>query len=707
MMKGSNNPSEEVQESMSGEVEEHKQGICFTSKHEVYAFYAEYAKHLGFAIPYRTQNFGPPKPEPKLRPRCLAHWSAQNPNILGPDPSFLARRAAGPGSIFWRELARLDMGRAEPELGWTGTGQNYTPSYNREITVRLIDSGFGPVQDQTGPCCWARGAHHGSRFDNSNRLMCRNSRHYFSDNTDKWLVSSWDRNQMFFTWMAKSGSAPLAFQVMLLLKLEKHPFISIRNHGSTKFARHEEFLTAQKCRAEYLQMNEDYGEKNLIAQTESLLDEVFGNWADTINALETCEEVLPHAEELHIVSRCIDSLAIKACADPSLFNWPVSGCNSMPHPVHEDWWYEDVSFLRLHLFKRLILIIGSRGMKPDTIARSVLFYAKKHLPLMGRQSSFDNGNHAASGSNLSVPSNTDQRTLLEEIVTLLPDEKGITPTKLLLRLLRTSMILNASRSCQESLEKRVGAQLNEARILDHFMLVGHDTADSTSNGAVDEGQLMEGSHSLTPMTMLAAVIPDYARPLDDGIYRAIDIYLKAHPWLTDSEREQICRLMDCQKLSLEASTHAAQNERLPLRVIVQVLFFEQLRLRTSVAGWFFVSDNLENSQNQSGNISLPRNDHSAQEGCGEDGAIAVDDVRERVFELEKECSSMKQEIETLVKTKGSWNSFCRRFGINRKLKSGEEKEKASSKSCNVKVSPPSTKSLQNGNQNLAKDELGD
>merc|ERR1711915_302580 len=68
---------------------------------------------------------------------------------------------------------------------------------------------------------------------------------------------------------------------------------------------------------------------------------------------------------------------------------------------------------------------------------------------------------------------------------------------------------------------------------------------------------------------------------DDGLYRAIDIYLKAHPWLTDSEKEQLCRLMDCQKLSLEACTHAAQNERLPLRVVVQVLFFEQLQLRTS------------------------------------------------------------------------------------------------------------------------------
>jgi len=51
--------------------------------------------------------------------------------------------------------------------------------------------------------------------------------------------------------------------------------------------------------------------------------------------------------------------------------------------------------------------------------------------------------------------------------------------------------------------------------------------------------------------------------------------------------------MNCQKLSLEACTHAAQNERLPLRVVVQVLFFEQLRLRTTVAGWFFVSDNAD------------------------------------------------------------------------------------------------------------------
>lgn len=36
-------------------------------------------------------------------------------------------------------------------------------------------------------------------------------------------------------------------------------------------------------------------------------------------------------------------------------------------------------------------------------------------------------------------------------------------------------------------------------------------------------------------------------------------------------------MLDCKKLSVEVCMHAAQNELLPLRVVVQVLFFEQAR----------------------------------------------------------------------------------------------------------------------------------
>ncbi|KAL9365532.1 hypothetical protein Peur_043405 [Populus x canadensis] len=520
-------------------------------------------------------------------------------------------------------------------------------------------------------------------------------------------------------------------------------------------------VVSLRCAAEYLGMSEDYGEENLITQTENFLNEVFGSWTDSLKALETCEEVPLLAEELHIVSRCINSLAMKACADPSLFSWPMQGgsdirnpdgtvfwngmrTSAKPHPVGEDWWYEDVSFLRLPLYKRLILEVGSNGMNPGRVAGALMYYAKKHLPLLGRKSSIESGNYAASRSTISATSEADQRSLFEEIVELLPDQKGVTPSNFLLRLLRTAMIIHASPSCRQNLEKRVGTQLDEAslqdllipnsgysvetlydidcvqRILDHFMLMDHD--DPTSNYVEHEGQITESSHSLIPITMvanlidsylaevasdvnlklakfqsLAAVVPDYARPIDDGIYRAIDIYLKAHPWLTDSEREQLCRLMNCQKFSLEASTHAAQNERLPLRVIVQVLFFEQLRLRTSVSGWFFVSENLDNSQNLSGNLALARNDLHPQAGAIH-GRIMVDDMKERVSELEKECLSMKQEIEKLGKTKvSSWNILLRKFGFSRsKSKYGDPE---ASKPTDTKELPTSSAPLINGGEN--------
>lgn len=60
--------------------------------------------------------------------------------------------------------------------------------------------------------------------------------------------------------------------------------------------------------------------------------------------------------------------------------------------------------------------------------------------------------------------------------------------------------------------------------------------------------------------------------------------MQEHPGISKSERKRICRLMDCKKLSAEACMHAVQNERLPLRVVVQVLFFEQLRATTSSGG---------------------------------------------------------------------------------------------------------------------------
>ncbi|KAL8193179.1 hypothetical protein R6Q57_027083 [Mikania cordata] len=528
------------------------------------------------------------------------------------------------------------------------------------------------------------------------------------------------------------------------------------------------------CAAEYLQMTEIYGEGNLINHTQTFFNEVLDNWTDTFKALESCEEVAEFAEELDIVSRCINSLAIKACTfDKNLFGW--NGMESKDNPfaaviwngiqttsTNQDWWYDDVSKLRLPLYRQFILAVESRNLDQEQIAGSLMFYAKKHLPLLGRESTFSNGNLSSS-----LYLNSNQKILLEEIVDLLPGQKLIVPTKLLLRMLRTSMILHCSSLCIGDLEKRIGMQLDQAsiedilipnmgyssetlyeidcvqRILEHFMAADQDQEESVTessfNGADDDDddEFIGNSNSLTPMTMvanlidnylaevasdvnlklekfqsLAATVPDYARPMDDGMYRAVDIYLKAHPWLTDSDRELICRLMDCQKLSLEASTHAAQNERLPLRFILQVLFFEQFRLRTSVAGCLYVSDNYNSQTHLTSSMVLPEsgNVHLLITRENEQRIVA-EDMRGRVSELEKECLTMKKEINKFVKTKGvSWTSLCKMFGLGLKLKSKAHEASASSKNRDPKKVPllSRIRDVPNGmNQDQENGELDD
>ena len=119
--------------------------------------------------------------------------------------------------------------------------------------------------------------------------------------------------------------------------------------------------------------------------------------------------------------------------------------------------------------------------------------------------------------------------------------------------------------------------------------------------------------------------------------------------------------MDCQKLSLDACAHAAQNERLPLRIIVQVLFFEQLKLRTAIASSFMLTDNsqpLDHHQSMADRV-VPPVDRSLR-GDGWANAIRdnqalktdMDQMKVRVNDLEKECSEMREELGKLGKARG-------------------------------------------------------
>jgi hypothetical protein len=77
-----------------------------------------------------------------------------------------------------------------------------------------------------------------------------------------------------------------------------------------------------------------------------------------------------------------------------------------------------------------------------------------------------------------------------------------------------------------------------------------------------------------------------------GSTKAIHIYLKTHPQMSDQERQNICRTLNCQKLSKQICVHAVQNDLLPLRMIVQAMFMHQLHAHSAFNGNSFQSNDV-------------------------------------------------------------------------------------------------------------------
>ncbi|CAI9752813.1 unnamed protein product [Fraxinus pennsylvanica] len=504
-------------------------------------------------------------------------------------------------------------------------------------------------------------------------------------------------------------------------------------------------VAALRCAGEYLEMTEEYSEENLISKTERFLTHsVLKNIKNCIKTLTSCEGLLPLAENLGIVQRCIDAIASKAASsDPSLFGWPVNDgagnskgenerrkvANATRGGTGMDSWLNELGLLSLPFFKRLIFAMKALNLRAEIIESCLIYYAKKYIPGISRTS------RKPSSSN--VPSENDQRELLETVIANLPVEKSSNSTsnsmRILFGLLRTANILNASEVCRAALEKKIGSQLEQAtlddllipsysylnetlydvdcveRILRYFL---EDLEDGSANRIEGEerstalilvGKLIDGylSEIASDANLkqekffdLAIALPDHARLFDDGLYRAVDVYLKAHPWIPEADREKICGVLDCQKLTLEACTHAAQNERLPLRAVVQVLFFEQLQLRHAITGGFLEAEaGLTEAANGGGEEEEAVVVARAQEGGSTWGAavrenqvlrLDMDSMRTRVHELEQECSTMKKAIEKIDKTdssghveRGGWRtSLTRRFGCKFKTQVCDSHEPA-------------------------------
>lgn len=127
-----------------------------------------------------------------------------------------------------------------------------------------------------------------------------------------------------------------------------------------------------------------------------------------------------------------------------------------------------------------------------------------------------------------------------------------------------------------------------------------------------------------------------------------------------SEREQLLSVIDYSRLSIDACSHASQNERLPLRVTLQVLFFEQLQLRTALSSRLHVADT---DSNVTGNGEDDAAGQVAQPGGwvslvreSRTMRVDMDKMRSKVGELEREFANMKQEVKRAGRPHGLMSS---------------------------------------------------
>ncbi|KAF3450822.1 hypothetical protein FNV43_RR06911 [Rhamnella rubrinervis] len=350
-----------------------------------------------------------------------------------------------------------------------------------------------------------------------------------------------------------------------------------------------------------------------------------------------------------------------------------------PSQFTAECWFDDACILDMDYFVKTLSGIKAKGVRPDLIGSIIAHYASKWLPELSADGTAEKGITNFEESPESVTTSwMRKRFFVETLVGVLPPEKNSIPCNFLLRLLRTANMVGVEPTFRTELERRISWQLDQASLTELMIPSFSHTCgtlldveliirlvkkfvsidDSAKSGAalVKVAKLVDcylaeaavdSNLSLLELVSLAGAVPSHARASDDGLYRAIDTYLKAHPNSSKQERKSLCRLIDSRKLSPEASLHAAQNERLPVRAVIQVLLSDQqtkLSRSNINVDW---SGSVSGTRSPNGGVlEPPVRCLSNREIASQQ--VEVKRLKDEVMRLQSQCNSMQMQIERLV-----------------------------------------------------------
>ncbi|KAH1116073.1 hypothetical protein GYH30_045813 [Glycine max] len=370
------------------------------------------------------------------------------------------------------------------------------------------------------------------------------------------------------------------------------------------------------CAAKFLRMNDSIEKGNLVGKLESFFNScILEGWKDSIATLQTTATLPEWSENLGIVRKCIDSIIEKILTPPPQVKWSYTYTRpgytkKQHHSVPKDWWTEDVSDLDIDLFRCIIMAIRSTYvLPPQLIGEALHVYACRWLPGLTKLKS-----SGSSASQTEESNKEKNRKILETIVSMIPADRGSVSVGFLFRLLSISIHLGVSSVTKTELIRRASLQFEEATVSD-LLYPSKSSSDQNyydtelvlavletflklwkrmSPGAVDNsyflrsirnvGKLIDSylqvvarddNMQVSKFVSLAETVPSIAREDHDDLYQAINIYLKVHTDLSKADKKRLCGILDCQRLSPEVRAHAVKNELLPLRTVVQLLYFEQ------------------------------------------------------------------------------------------------------------------------------------
>ncbi|KAG6782223.1 root phototropism protein 3 [Populus alba] len=337
-------------------------------------------------------------------------------------------------------------------------------------------------------------------------------------------------------------------------------------------------------------------------------------------------------------------------------------------------WFDDACILDMDYFVKTLAGIKAKGVRPDLIGSIIAHYASKWLPDLSddHHPSTDKGlaNFAESPESVTT-SWMKKRFFVETLVGILPPEKDSIPCNFLLRLLRIANMVGVEPTYRAELEKMISWQLDQASLKELMIpsfstqtcgtlldvelinrLVGRfvnlDEVAKSGGALIKVAKLVDSylaeaavdsNLNLSEFVALAGSLPSHSRATDDGLYRAIDTYLKAHPGVSKQERKVLFRLIDSRKLSQEASLHAAQNERLPVRAVIQVLFSEQTKLNRQM-DW---SGSFSGTRSPYIGLEAPARCLSKREMSVQQTEVRK--LREDVHRLQSQCYAMQAQME--------------------------------------------------------------